>query len=443
MSVSTKFLVTGMLISGVCNTILNKLQDMQCVENCDQETNKKYFEQPVWQTLNMFIGETLCFLAGYVLLAWEYHNDDDNKGKKNSKGNGVADNDNSNNDGYLPLPQGNNQTSIDNTDITSNADNIIVEEDINVPTKELKGWKIFLFWFPTMCDICGTTLMNVGLIYTTASVYQMLRGAVVLFTGTFSVLFLRRHLYPYHWFSLLLVVLGVTIVGMSSVLFPPKLTNDLVSSDYDDFNNITTFDNSIIKPNNDKEDKEVSHAILGIFCIIFAQVFTASQFVLEEKIMETYHVKPLKAVGYEGIFGLGTVIFGMIILHFTIGVHQPDGYFNIPAGWNQIISYQQIWVAGIAICFSIAFFNFFGLSVTRTISATSRSTIDTSRIVFIWMVSLVLGWEVFSWLQVFGFIILILGTFIFNNVMRPPPCFSYPLASTTENQPLLPEDEHI
>ncbi|CAJ0846956.1 217_t:CDS:2 [Entrophospora sp. SA101] len=340
MSVSTKFLVTGMLISGVCNTILNKLQDMQCVENCDQETNKKYFEQPVWQTLNMFIGETLCFLAG------------------------------------------NNQTSIDNNDITSNADNIIVEEDINVPTKELK-------------------------------------------------------------------VLGVTIVGMSSVLFPPKLTNDLVSSDYDDFNNITTFDNSIIKPNNDKEDKDVSHAILGIFCIIFAQVFTASQFVLEEKIMETYRVKPLKAVGYEGIFGLGTVIFGMIILHFTIGVHQPDGYFNIPAGWNQIISYQQIWIAGIAICFSIAFFNFFGLSVTRSISATSRSTIDTSRIVFIWMVSLVLGWEVFSWLQVFGkyltqrFIILILGTFIFNNVIRPPPCFSYPLASTTENQPLLPEDEHI
>nr|CAG8600256.1 2439_t:CDS:2 [Entrophospora candida] len=385
MAASTKFLVTGILISGVCSTILCKLQDMQCVENCDQETNKKYFEQPVWQTLNLFIGETLCFLAG------------------------------------------NNQTSINNTDITSNADNIIVEEDINVPTKELKGWKIFLFWFPTMCDICGTMLMNVGLIYTTASVYQMLRGAVVLFTGIFSVLFLRRHLYPYHWFSLLLVVLGVIIVGMSSVLFSPKL-----SSDYDDFN-----DNSIIKQNNDQEDKDVSDAILGIFCIVFAQVFTASQFVIEEKIMKIYHVKPLKAVGYEGIFGLGTVIFGMIILHFTIGIHQPDGYFNIPTGWNQIISYQQIWITGIANCFSVAFCSFFGLSITRSISATSRSTIETCTILFIWVVSIALGWEVFSWLQVFGFISLILGTFIFNNVMRPPPCFSYPL-TPTENQPLLP-----
>ncbi|CAJ0830995.1 18997_t:CDS:10 [Entrophospora sp. SA101] len=68
-------------------------------------------------------------------------------------GNGVIVDD----DGYLPLPQGNSQTSIDNTNINSNANDIIVE-DINVPTKELKGWKIFSFWFPTMCDICGAKL---------------------------------------------------------------------------------------------------------------------------------------------------------------------------------------------------------------------------------------------------------------------------------------------
>jgi hypothetical protein len=39
-------------LSGVANTILNKLQDMQCVENCsDPDPSKRqYFEQPVWQT---------------------------------------------------------------------------------------------------------------------------------------------------------------------------------------------------------------------------------------------------------------------------------------------------------------------------------------------------------------------------------------------------------
>ena len=65
-------------------------------------------------------------------------------------------------------------------------------------------------------------------------------------------------------------------------------------------------------------------------------------------------------------------------------------------------------------------FNFFGLSVTRTVSATSRSTIDTCRTLFIWIVSLFLGWETFKWLQVLGFLLLVYGTFLFNGLVRPP-----------------------
>ncbi|CAG8502670.1 1161_t:CDS:2 [Acaulospora colombiana] len=133
----------------------------------------------------------------------------------------------------------------------------------------------------------------------------------------------------------------------------------------------------------------------------------------------------------------------MAFLYLLVGVSHPGGYFDIPAGFHQIINYRQVWVSGILICFSIAFFNYFGLSVTRSISATARSTIDTSRIVFIWIVSLFIGWETFSWLQVVGFIVLICGTFIFNDVISPPSCFVVPPPQTNENQPLLPEDhEH-
>ena len=42
----------------------------------------------------------------------------------------------------------------------------------------LRRTKKFLFILPTLCDLTATTLMNLGLFYTTASVYQMLRGAV-------------------------------------------------------------------------------------------------------------------------------------------------------------------------------------------------------------------------------------------------------------------------
>jgi len=39
--------------------------------------------------------------------------------------------------------------------------------------------------------------MNVGLLYTPVSIYQMTRGALVLFVALLSVLFLRRRLYIY------------------------------------------------------------------------------------------------------------------------------------------------------------------------------------------------------------------------------------------------------
>ncbi|RIA94712.1 integral membrane protein [Glomus cerebriforme] len=405
-----------MLISGVCNTVFNKFQDMTCIEHCDDPKHAKHFEQPVWQTFNMFIGETLCYILVYAILLWEYH-----QARK-----------------YVPLA----------TDGTLTADSeritIIDENENNELTKveeeEMTGWLVYLFWLPTLCDICGTTLMNVGLIYTTASVYQMLRGAVVLFTGSFSVLFLRRRLYAYHWFSLFLVVSGVSIVGMSSIFFPVVKVETKIDSSTDLTHSFTMDSNS----DHIDEDSKALEASIGVFFVIFAQIFTASQFVIEEKIMERYHVKPLRAVGLEGIFGLSTVGVGALILHFTVGIYNPGGYFDILTGWNQIISFRQIWISGIAICFSIAFFNFFGLSVTRTLSATARSTIDTSRIVLVWLVSLFLGWESFSWLQVTGFVILVLGTFIFNNVIRPPPCFTVPPPNIQEIQPLLSEDhEHM
>ncbi len=45
-------LITMMLVTGVCNTLLTKYQDMQCIRNCEDSDVKlhKTFEQPVIQT---------------------------------------------------------------------------------------------------------------------------------------------------------------------------------------------------------------------------------------------------------------------------------------------------------------------------------------------------------------------------------------------------------
>ena len=66
--------------------------------------------------------------------------------------------------------------------------------------------------------------MNVGLLYTPVSIFQMTRGALVLFVGILSVLFLHRRLHLYQWFALLVVMGGIAVVGLSGSLVKTALS---------------------------------------------------------------------------------------------------------------------------------------------------------------------------------------------------------------------------
>jgi drug/metabolite transporter (DMT)-like permease len=61
--------------------------------------------------------------------------------------------------------------------------------------------------------------MYVGLNLTYASSFQMLRGAVIVFTGLLSVTFLNRTLEYIKWFGIAFVILGLGVVGTSDFVF--------------------------------------------------------------------------------------------------------------------------------------------------------------------------------------------------------------------------------
>ena len=319
---------------------------------------------------------------------------------------------------------------------------LVSNSDTRTP---LVGWKVTLLGLPACCDITGTTFMNVGLLFVAASIYQMTRGALVLFVGLFSVLFLKRKLFLYHWLSLVIVVSGVALVGLAGAIYSGDENPHTAPEDKIDLKTLGHVAREIASQ---AVDPAVVHTIVGIFLIAFAQVFTATQFCLEEWILENYALEPLKVVAWEGIFGLFVTLIGQLILHFTVGVSKAGryGYFDADEGYREVFNNRAIAISSLAIMVSIGGFNFFGLSVTRSISATSRSIIDTCRTLFIWIVSLGLGWESFKWLQVVGFALLVYGTFMFNDLVRPPIRALIPSKrEEDEREQLFPEEpiEHI
>ena len=63
---------------------------------------------------------------------------------------------------------------------------------------------------------------------------------------------------------------------------------------------------------------------------------------------------------------------------------------------------------------SIGPFNYFGISLTKQESALQRCMICTARMIVVWSVSLLFGWEKFRLLQLIGYLVLTYSIFQFN-----------------------------
>lgn len=79
---------------------------------------------------------------------------------------------------------------------------------------------------------------------------------------------------------------------------------------------------------------------------------------------------------------------------------------------------------------SIACFNVFGVALTKYASAAQRATVDTTRTVVIWIFQLIIGQEHLtmpsSLIQFSGFILLIVGTLVYNEIVIVPcECLNY------------------
>lgn len=60
--------------------------------------------------------------------------------------------------------------------------------------------------------------LHLALNMTSASSFQMLRGAVIIFTGLLSVTFLGRRLAASQWIGILITILGLVVVGLADFL---------------------------------------------------------------------------------------------------------------------------------------------------------------------------------------------------------------------------------
>lgn len=358
-----------MVLTGSINTIANKLQ------NLSSGLGKPY-SHTWFITFCMFFGEIFCIIA-YMIQSRNEVNDtplvDDENNKKGA------------------------------------------EDDL----PEATPFKLIV---PALCDFFGSTIMTFGLTLMAGSVYQMFRGSLILFTALFSVIFLKNKLYRHHYLALVFVITGLLMVGLASILIKPEVPEECRD------------------PSGDSTGEQTS--VWGIILVIIAQLFSATQFIVEEKFMKNYKCAPLKAVGWEGVWGASLYLIVLIIFQFipcdatapisqftkTVCSQDDEGNWRLE---NTVFAFRQMGDNGSLLFFvilyvcSIAVFNFVGISVTKYASSPARAVIDTVRTIFVWLFFLlpivdVCHRESFNWIQLGGFVILVIGTVLYNEVVVLP-----------------------
>ncbi|OHT12116.1 hypothetical protein TRFO_03750 [Tritrichomonas foetus] len=396
-------LATAFLGTGSLNTITNKI--LYQTQGVNIGGDIQYFDRPWLNTFIMFLGELLCLIVyGIIALI------------------------------MLHIPPKVDDDSDSNLTIEEKAAKkaeknryafITRDEVMRNPTGGL-GWKypLYVTLFGA-CDLGGTTLMGIGLTFCNASIIQIVRGFVIVFTMLFAWPILHRKPNPHQLLGVMFSVIGLIVVGVSAVL------NNGAGS-------VGSKENTI------------GNTILGIGLTLVGQLFSATQFVLEEKLLkqdngEVAPIPPLFLVGSEGL--AGTILCAAIALPVVNAIPGNDfgSYENMKNSFYMLFHNKFLLGIQFLAFMSIAFFNWCGFVYSKALSATSRTLVDALRTIIVWivMVGVYYGTKakygepisIWSILQAGGFVFMLLGTITHNNIAgvgrKFTKCCKYP---QTENE---------
>ena len=369
-----------MLTTGSLNTISKKVMYQTNGTNINGESEP--YQKPWLCTFVMFCGESMCLLFFY-LFALYYKLVPEKK---------------DNQDSMASISEVEGQPQQQEKKIVF----VSREEVKSDPTGGLR-WKFpFFVALFAGCDVLSTTLTGIGLVYCNASVVQILRGFVIVFTMISGRIFLGRVPKFFQVLGVIFAISGLVLVGVAAVL-------------------------------GDKgKSHKISDTFLGIGLVIVSQCFSSIQFVFEEKLLKqnTHKTGPIPSlflVGSEGI--AGAILSICVAIPITNAIHGSDhgSYENMKNSFYMMFHNKRIFIFQFIYFISIAFFNWSSFVYSKALSATARTLVDACRTIVVWIVMVILyysirshqygeGVSLFSIIQAVGFVLMLMGTTTHNNI---------------------------
>jgi len=257
-------------------------------------------------------------------------------------------------------------------------------------------------------DLVGTGFMMVAFVFLPASILQMTRGATIVFTAIFSVVILGRKMQCFNWLGVATCTFGILMLGASTVLASKPAENGSAN------------------------EQGAAMVVFGLAMNFAGCVFASLQIITEEKLLKDVKLPPMLIVGFEGVWGtILMLLVGFPLVHNLPGSDSGsvENVFDTVEMWRN--NPTLLWLILLYI-FSCSTYNMAGMMVTGSLSAVHRMMLEASRTLFVWMINLVIHykinpssgmgetWTPYSFLQLAGFMVVILGQMIYGGILKVP-----------------------
>jgi len=220
-------------------------------------------------------------------------------------------------------------------------------------------------------------------------------SVMMLTTCILSIIFLKKRYYRHHWTGFLLIIIGVTIVAS----------------------------NAIIQSKNHPTDSTTNTQPIGVIMYLLSLVVQATQCVTEELIFRKNSCHPMECVGYEGASGIIYYLILLPIFQFIPVSNKVSNFGvleNSVEALSQCVANNTLLAMIITYPFIIAALNVSGQGIIKYSSALHRTILGQCRTIIVWVIAMILGWEKFYILQLVGFVFVLAGSLLYNEIIVMP-----------------------
>ena len=223
---------------------------------------------------------------------------------------------------------------------------------------ELSYRTMAVLMVPSICDLLCTLLLLVAQLYITASMWQMLRGSVIIITAILKKVVLGHRLRAHMWAGIIIIFIAMVTVASTS-FFGPAPT-DVTAKD----------------------------PRFGVVLVLLGCLAQGVQYVFEEKVMAVDNAPPLVVIGMEGVWG--TVLTLLFVYPAAYAIPGPDNgsYENFYDSVTMITSSKQLQTLVIGFVLTVTTYNCMAVYVTKYLSAIWHAILDNFRPITIWVLDL-------------------------------------------------------